>query len=1061
MSWLTMLCIAIGILNAQIGRSGLTGTITDPGGAAAPDVKVTATNEATGLTWATYTSSSGAYSIPNIPAGMYTVTAEASGFQKSHAEHVSTEVDKISTLDIKLVLGAVTQSVQVEGAAPLLNTTSGTIGNLVTTKEIETLPLNGRSWISLNYLTPGAVKFRGTSSAFSNITASVAPGNFVVNGLRGGDNQYYLDAVSLENSHDKILGILPPVDALQEFRTQSGNMTAEFMGGASAVVSGTIKSGTNALHGTLWEYLRNDVLDARGFFDTQTPPFRRNQFGGAVGGPIRKNRTFFFGSYEGFRQVRSDTAIGDYPTAAQRSGNLSDFSGRIVDPLTGQPFAGNLVPANRINSLSTSWLDKYIPLPNRNLPIGSGNFLRLVPRPINYNTYIGRIDHRFSEKSSMFGRYIYTDTNSVQHLLAPTTFNREQKQPNHNLSLTYTRIFNPNLIAEGRFGYQRYFHAEPVGSDTPINFLAELGVLGKPGFTEDQNSQLAPPRVSVTGFSQFGHSFFGRPREYFNSHFFYQGSVFLTRGAHSIKMGGGVIRHRANFPETINPTGSWTYDGTFSGSPFADFLLGYPRSIGTSIDQFTQDNRSWGGGLWFQDDWKISPKLTFNLGLRWDVDGRYESKNGRISNYDLSNPPTAVLITPDNPQFPRPKGWTRALIDTPVYLWSPRVGLAYRALSNTVVRGGYGIYWQPMSTDGPATISLNPPWIRSVNATYDITNLDSFDRSNPLVASSATAIGAFAIQKDFKDSYVQQWNLSLEQTVGSNLFSIGYVGNKGTHLITFANPNLAPPGPGPINPRRPYTNVGGISYYESSRASDYQGLHLKAQRRFSKGFLFTVAYAFGKVIDTGSGTYIESRNDVFQQPRNPAAERGLAEFDVRHTFTASYVFELPFGRGRPWLSNVGGVGGKFVSGWQALGITRLYTGSPVTVTNSFDNLNNGGTGYPNAICNPNLSGDRSTEEKISRFFDTSCFVRPPLYTFGNSGRNTVIGPGTQLWDFSLIKDTAIAEGKNLEFRAEFFNIFNHPNFDFPNTAFGTPQFGSIRSTSEPAREIQLGLKFIF
>jgi len=1062
----TSLALAItliwaGTLYGQVGKSGISGTVTDRSGSVVPNAKVEARDERTNLTWNAVTSQSGAYFIRNLPVGRFTVSVEAAGFQRTVIANVETEVDRVTSVDAQLTVGEVTQSVEVHAETELLTTTSGTVGNLVTTHEMESLPLNGRSWISLNYLTPSAVKFRGTSSATSNITASVAPGNFVVNGLRGGNNKFYIDGVSLENTEDQILGIIPPVDALQEFRTETANMSAEFMAGAGAVVSATTKSGGNEVHGAVWEYLRNDKLDARNFFDRQVAKLRRNQFGGIFGAPIRKNRTFVFGSYEGFRQVQATTLVGDYPTAAQRAGDLSTLPGRVVDPLNGQPFPGNVIPASRINPLSTSWLDKYIPLPNTAVPVGQGNFARAVPRPINYDTYIARLDHRFSDNISIFGRYIYTNTTSLQRFIAPLAFNRPQDQPNHNVAFNYTQTLGAGLVLEGRFGYQRWFHREPVGSDDNANMLEQLGVAGKPGFTDVADSQLAPPRISVTGFAQFGHGFFGRPREYYNDHFYYDGLLMMVRGSHSMRMGGSVIRSRADFPEIINPTGSWSYTGQFSGSPLGDYLLGYPRSVSTSIDLFSQNLVRTAGSLWFQDDWKATPKFTLNLGFRVDIDGRFATTNGRLSNLDLSKPPTAVLITPNNPAFPRPAGWPERLYDAPTFDPAPRFSFAYRLVGSTVIRGGYGIFWQPMGSDPPVNLSIQGPWIRSIGATFDITDLPTFDRSNPLRQSQATAAGGFGLQRDFKDAYVQEWNLTLEHTIGANLFSVGYLGNKGTHLITFAPPNLAPPGPGPIQPRRPYTNVGGIQWEESSRDANYNGLHVKAQRRFARGLAFTASYAFGKAINDGDGTYIESRSDVFQQPRNPKAERGLAEFDVRHSFTLSYDYQLPLGRGHAFFGNASGTLDKIVSGWQILGITRFLTGSPFTVTNSFDNLNNGGTGYPNVVCNPNLGGGRSHAQQISMFFNTACFATPPLYTFGNEGRNVVTGPGTQLWDISLQKETSLSERVKLEFRSEFFNIFNNVNFDYPNASYGTAQFGTIRGTSEPSRQIQFGLKLSF
>lgn len=1040
-------------LLGQVGRSGVTGTIIDPTGAVVPNAKVTAKNESTNLEWSTTTGDTGAYFIRNLPVGRYTVTAEADGFKKVIVGPFDTEVEKVSTVDVSLTVGEMTQTVEVAAEAGLLTTTSGTVGNLVTRKEIETLPLNGRSWINLNYLTPGSVKFRGTSMNFSNITESVAPGGFVVNGLRGGNNLFFIDGVNLQNVEDQIHSILPTLDALQEFRTQTGNPTAEYFGGAAAMVSATTKSGTNEIHGSVWEFLRNDVFDARNFFDRTVPPFKRNQFGFTLGGPIKKDRTFAFGSYEGFRQRKGVTVVGDFPTEAQRSGNLSDFSGQIVDPLTRQPFPGNIIPSNRIHPLSASWLRDWIPLPSDNVPIGQGNFRRSPSQPIDYDSLITRVDHRLNQKSSLFGRYMYTKTTSLAQFILPT-MTRPQTRDGHNLAVQYTNSLSPNSIVEARFGFHRYFLNEEVGNSRDANMLTELGVLGKPGFTDVVDSQLSPPRITVTGYSPFAHTVFGRPRTIFNRSFYYDGLFFVTRGGHAIKAGGGLVNNRANFPEIINPTGNWSYNGFFSGSPLADFLLGYPRSVSTIPDLFEPSSRRWGGGVWFQDDWKVTPKLNLNLGLRWDVDPRYYSATDTVANYDLSTPPTAVLVTPQN----RPNGWDRALVDGPQFnLFAPRFGFAYRIFDQTVVRGGYGIYWQPMTADPFVNISINLPFVRNLSATYDFVDLPTFDRTNPLKASSAAAAGANAIQKDFTDAYVQQWNMTLEHTIGDNLLSIGYVGNKGTHLVNYLNPNLAQPGPGPIQPRRPYTNLGGFQYHDSSRDSNYHGMHLKAQRRFARGLSFVASYAWGRAINTGDGSYIESQSIGHQQPLNPRAERSLAEYDVRHALTFSYIYSLPLAR------NLQGVGGKFINGWQIQGITRLLSGSPFSIFNAFDNLNNGGSGYPNRACDPTLEGGRSSGEKVAQFFNTSCFVTPTLYAFGNAGRNIVTGPGTQLWDFALQKNTNLGQGERyrLEFKAEFFNAFNHPNFANPNNSFGSPQFGRISSVSENGRSLQFGLKFVF
>ncbi len=1062
-------------LRAQIGASAITGIITDPSGAVIPKAKVTVENEATGVKWSTSSTAAGVYIVRNVPPGSYTVIVHAPGFKEAILTRVVTEVDQIKSADIKLSVGGITQQVQVTATPNQLNTNSGTIGTVVGQKQIETLPLNGRSWISLNYLAPGVTPFIGESMNFSNITESVAPGNVVANGLRGSNNLYFLDGVSTADVEDFIISVLPPLDAIAEFRTQTGNASAAYFGGAGAMVSAAVKSGTNQLHGDVWEFLRNDALDSRDFFSTSVPPLKRNQFGFTLGGPIRKDKTFFFGSYEGFRQSTGVPFVGDYPTAAMRNGDLSSLSTQLTNPYTGQPIPGNNL-SSMINPLSTKWLQDWIPLPNTNVPIGSGNYRRMAVQPIDYDSYLLRVDDQLGDKSRIYGHILYTYARSYEPVIVPG-FTRHQQRYGDNIALDYTRDISPTTVIDGLFGYQLYDDHEPVGNASNANMLDELGVLGATGFSTVADSQLAPPVIGVSGFSQFGDSYFGRPRRIYNYSFYYNGTVFATRGRHAMSMGVNVTHNIDHFPETILPTGSWSYNGFFTGNGFADFLLGLPRSVGTDPYQFEPNARRWTEGVWFQDDWKATSRLTLNLGLRWDRDGGYVSASNTVANYDLSSPPVAVNMTGNNPL----PGWGKPLFDAPWNkLFAPRLGFAYRATTNTVVRGAYGIYWQPMTADPIVNISINSPFEASLGSTVDFSNLSSFDRTNPLAASTATGFGATAIAKNFQPGYVQEWNLMIERNVRGTLFSIAYVGNRGTHLVSYDGYNAAPLGPGPIDPRRPFTQLlirpgaggiipagsypaGGMTLQVSGGDSIYHGLQLQAKRRFSAGLAFTAAYSFSKSIDDVGESYIEGRGLGVQQPMNNKAERALSDFNVANALTFSYIYALPFGSGRRFASQARGATAKLIDGWQLDGVTSIFSGMPVgPIYNSFDNLNNGVSGgYPNEICDPNLGGGRGSGAEVAMFFKTSCFARPPLYTYGNANRGSVIGPGTQLWDIALQKNTSITERLTAEFRAEFFNAFNHPNFNFPNTSFGTPQFGQIFSTSQPPRQIQFGLKLIF
>jgi hypothetical protein len=1061
-------------LHGQIGASGITGTVSDATGAAIPNVKITIGNEATSVERETVSSSRGEYIVRDLSPGSYSVTAEAPGFETTKTLHIVTEVDQVSTVNIALKVGATSTAVSVSGnAVTALNTESGTVGTLVTAKQITTLPLDGRSWISLNYLTPGAVNFHGTT-ADESIMASVTPPNVVLNGLRGGNNAYYIDGASLQDRETQVIRVIPPLDSLSEFRVQTSNFGAEFASGAGGVISAATKSGTNSLHGSAWEYIRNNVLDARSYFDTSRPPLKRNQFGGVVGGPIVKSRAFFFGGYEGFRQSEGQTLVTDYPTMAERSGDLSSISTPIVNPYTGKPYPNNQVP---VNPLSAQWFADWIPLPNTNVPVGQGNFRSNAPAPIDYDSYVGRVDYSFSDKTSIFGRYLGTWAHGDTPWYI-AQFLRPVHNHGQNAAMQAIHTFSPSFVGQLNFNWNRVFADETIANSENKNMLTELGLVsGAYGFTTTAFSAQAPPEVSVTGFGSMGSSLFGRPRQFYGDS--YDGDLlfFFNRGSHNIKFGGNVWREFYNFPEVINPTGGWSYNGFFTGNGLADFLLALPRSLSAIASPFYQDLWRWQNGLWFQDDWKINQKLTVNLGLRFDFDGRFLAHSGRVANLDLSNPPIATLVYPvaNAPGCPvggcspvNPPGWNSFLMDSHKLLWSPRLGLAYRLTNSAVVRTGFGMYWQPLTADPSLNMSLNPPFVQSIAATYDMTTLATFDRANPLLNSAAAAIAAYATQHHIRDGLVYQWNLAVEQAIGANVFTLGYLGNVGTDLYSFSSPNLAPPGPGPIQSRRPYTNFGGISFQYGETNANYNALQAKMERRFTNGLAYTAGYAWGKCLNNSDGTYIESQSDEYQQPNNRAAEYSSCEFDVRNALTFSYMYALPFGQGKAFLSSASGIVNKLVDGWQLQGITSMFSGSHQTfVTNSWDNLNNGGIGYPDKVCNPDRGRGQSNSQKVAMFFNTACFAAPAggtvgvaNYVYGDSRRHPLSSPGEILWNMGLQKNTNVFERLNVRFTAESFNLFNRVNFQPPLTSFGTPQFGTI-TAANAGREIQFGLNLIF
>ena len=531
----------------------------------------------------------------------------------------------------------------------------------------------------------------------------------------------------------------------------------------------------------------------------------------------------------------------------------------------------------------------------------------------------------------------------------------------------------------------------------------------------------------------------------------------ITRGSHSLRFGAALEHTDAGFPETLFPNGIWTYNGFFTGSGMGDYLLGLPRNILTFSPFYPTLRHNMIGG-WVADNWKVNSKLNISLGFRLDADSRWTDKYNRLVNYDLSAPPTAVRVLSAS----LPAGWNKTLLDTPAIDPAGRVGLAYQLRRGTVIRGGFGMFYQPIPQDPPVNLAVNAPYVAIANETFDFTTLPTFNRSNPLANAAVAGIGAEGLTRNYADSYTEQWNLTVEQAFGpNNLLSVAYVGDTGMHLVTEYGADPAPPGPGPIQPRARFTNISSYTYWDTDRDSSFNGLQVKMERRASKNLTATVAYGYGKSIDDGSGTYVESYPDSFQDPSNPKASRGLSNFNVGQSLTFSYSYLLPLGAGQKLASGATGAAGKLVSGWELSGLTTVHGGFPYSANLPYDNLNDGvSASFPNRTCNPNNFAHANRSAEVAEWFNTACFADPPQYVYGNAGRDTIIAPGVVNWDFSLFKKTNITERVGVEFRAEFFNLFNRPDFGQPNTTLG-PGFGVITSVSQAAREIQFGLKFSF
>jgi hypothetical protein len=1071
---LVLLC-PLGLFAQQ---SGIVGTVTEASGAVVTGVSITAKNVNTGESKSVVSNDVGQYTLPNLQVGTYQVTAEKQGFQRKLVDQVVLEVQAIRNVDFLLAPGAVSEQVDVTASATALQTSESSVSTLLETKVVNEIPLNGRNFLQLQLLAPGVTLAKGgtfTAVKIDSQTTSIGGGNVSVNGMRDVYNDYLLDGVSFKDWIHGTNGFNPSVDAIQEFRVQTSNYTAEFGANAGGLSNMVTKSGTNEYHGTVYEFLRNDKLDATNFFTKQSGgdklPLRRNQFGGTFGAPIIHDKTFVFGSYEGFREHRSSTLFDTFPTQAMHDGDFSELLSlpapiQIHDP-AGNPYPGNIIPSSDILSVMPGYLDTYVPLPNR--PGLGSNYVTSGTRANTINQFIGRVDHSISKKLQLFSHYTYNKIDDTPTTTNPNFF-IHQFNSNHNFSLQVTDTINPSTIVEAHVGYNLFkqFVNKNTANTTPD---IARDVLGINGVASDTRASDAPTFITP-GFGTLGGFHFG-PRQWFSERYEYAGSASLVRGKHFIRMGLQTVRHHETFPEIFIGNGLYVFDGSFTGYPMADMLLGIPQNFELSPELFDPQYRQWEIMPWAQDDWRITPKLTLNLGLRYEWRPWPVSKNNSISNIIL--PPgggQASLIlsgpcTPDLPvrpcdsSLPSSISPTRSTIaNTDGNNFAPRIGFAYRVGSSdrTVIRGGYGVFYQPEPFNQFIFLGINPPFVSFYNRFLNTSNYNSWDWNNPTAGSPPGGVQFTYIPQNSRTPYLQSWNFGIQRDLGAGMvLDVSYVGNKDSKLWARTWPNQPRPGPGDVDSRRPYTNVSTISGNEPIGNANYNALQARLDRRFSKGLSLLGAYTYSKAItdtqtaETGAGV------PDLQDNNNRRANRGLWSADARHRFTLSGVYELPFGRKQAFLGDTHGVVGKLISGWQVATIVTVQSGQPVTATLPFDNPNVGeGAKLPDLVHNPN-NGPKTSDE----WFDTSAFAAPAPFAFGDEGIGSITGPGITNVDLSLVKNTAITERLNVQFRAEAFNFANHTILGDPSTTFGSPTFGTITSTRLENRELQFALRLVF
>jgi hypothetical protein len=1122
---------------AQQVSATLFGTVTDPAGAVIPEATVTALNPANGRTISTKTQADGGYIIPYLEPADYTITVQKMGFDKSEQTGVTLVVNQKSRLDIQLRVGTLTTTVEATGTAPMVETGTASVGMTIDSRQVTELPLNTRRFGSLPLLMAGTVPDRGGFS--SNIFGSpFSEVTYASNGLRGSGNNVLIDGIDSKNMFTGGFSIQPSPDSVQEFKVQTQSFSAEFGKNGGSTINLTTKSGTNEYHGSAFEFLRNNNMDARNFFSAQRPSYQRNQFGGYIGGPIRKNKTFFFGGYEALRERKGLTYAGQVPTPAMLNGDFSALLSQpdpntgkapfeIIDPLSCnnppfgaacQPFAGNIIPQDRISSVA-KLIIPYFPAPDISgaTNVGTNNYVTNPKRSRNDNQFSGRVDHSFNEKDNLYVRYMLAQSITLtpeQAYSALPGFGDRIRFRGQNVALSWTHTISPTMLNEVRIGFSRNMDIGTCASCPR-----------KPGFVESFGIQgltaLSPADEGFPSFS-FGSGYFSigdsnyRPVESNDMVEKYEDTLTITKGKHTIAMGTDLqpyqaLRNQAPF----SPHGQFSFGNDYSNFTISDFLLGYPSSAGRSIAKAVTNQDGMFINFFVQDDYRVSKKLTINMGLRYEhhqlpIDRRDVGASlVPIPGAPLFTPGNAVLVmagydqaakycnlpqyimnagTPQQynliacPDEMKKLGFTgraaRSLWLGDNFNWAPRFGFAYRPTSSDrlVIRSGYGIFFD-LAEFNEFHYGFNNP----VQAPDQFSNFAANSPPTPLQSafiggSTPPLSQAFiSINPDshLRQPYIHEWSFSIESQLTSTMaLEVRYVGTSAIDLGHFHFfGNQAFPGPGPIQPRRPYPDFGFTAQMSSGANANYNGLQVQFTRKMASGLQFLAGYTFSKNISNNEGeegAYSDGGAPQGQNDNNPAGERGLTVNDVRHRFTFSSLYELPFGKGRRWLSNPNPVVNGVLGGWELSGLASFQTGFPITPQSGIDSGNVGtGNWRPDRICNGNLPSGQRT---VSDWFDTSCFTNSLLiadnnmgiFRFGNSGRSVLTGPGIQNIDFALLKNFRITESKTLQFRAEAFNALNHANFgaDGVITHVNDPRFGEVTSASE-GRDVQIALKFLF
>lgn len=1069
--------------NGQTTNSSLLGDVTDQDDRAVENATVTVRNLATQMERTTVTDARGQYRLFAITPGTYEIRVAAANLETALRPAVVVEAASQVKTDFRLGVAAVAESVQVTDTAPLLQTQDGSVGGIVTANELRRLPVNGRNYTRLIQLMPGTSN-RGSSQSQGTFSGTSL---VAVNGQRQQDNNFTLDGVDNNFLFQNSPGASPPMDSISEFRVLN-NTSAEYGRSAGANVSIVTKSGTRDLHGSLYEYLRNDKLDANGYFSNRTGlnklPFRQNQYGVALGGPLEipklyhgREKTFWFFNWEGFRQRQAQPRISTVPTTAQRQGDFNDLNRNVYDPFSAtvgptgalirQPFPDRKIPVARFNPATALYLNEVIPAPSFG---GIANNL-VNPQPVSNDrdAWIARGDHTFSESDSVSVRYLRQRVSFVTPTNFPTV-SSVARYDVHNFGVSWIHIFAPSLVLESRFGYNNpnLPIADRNSAITRQEFIQRSGLR----MYQAEIPGGALPALNAGGIFSYPVGTGGGGRITDDKIFQPSATLSYLRGRHSIKA-GFLLQVRHFQQDAADPmNGNAVFDTRLtslstdsgSGSSVASMLLGTPSSIQRGSGTVLIDARSPLQAYFIQDDIRISRRLTVNLGVRYEYNTPAYALDDGIGTLDVARDPqtgafSPVLLWAGNNQFtgegPNRGEFGRALQKPDRNDFGPRVGFAYQATSKFVVRGAFGMFYNSTFFQELLDKRKFYPYIpqQSITAnTGTIPNLLITDDGPPY----ATNIGGWAQSPHKQTPYSMQWNLMFQRELAKDLsWDFGYFGSGNRRQIGYTTYNQAmQPGPGPVNPRRRLPTIGNIQGGINEFNSSYHSFRTSAVKRFSAGIQFNANYTWSKLM-TGQASLSQN---IIQDQYNRRADYSRADFDTAHVFQMAYVYDLPFGQGRRFGRQWNGVVQAVLGGWSVEGITRIQTGSPVNVTVGSDRANVGASVQrPDVLRDPNTGGTRSVDQ---HWFDTGAFQLPAVFTFGNAGANILLSDGRNSWDLAFQKNWGIREGHDLQFRTEFFNLPNHVNFGNPNTNLSSTAFGTVNSATT-SRQIQFALRYGF